>query len=495
MTTVVNHCPDVRKRRGARVRVLLSGTMSAMPKMHPGRRYDLWFANPFRYDRHLFEMGESQVLLTWLQLKKKKKTARNYMRQNFHGLPWKVYVNSGRMTYLQDYTCGEEEIKGSWPTWSFKTFDLKELRDLILNPWSEREPDPNATWYERPVSGQPHRIFIEDVKISQRKKRLKLTEIQRAFPEVELFIMPTIGANMNLLFGCGFTAGCIDMMGMRSINQNSIFLPNGRCVKWENIPLYKDEINYFGFDATEVQDADFGMMFCIASYRYAAHHWDDPTGMFANRTINGGDYYNPTMYAGALSYKNAKHFKPEEVKPTDKLLCDSCSLWRKCPVYRTEEVCALPGSETGKLAKLALSRNADDVVEMLASIVSKQAERVEQKIDDEKFLEAGFDKNIDKMLNNVFKNGVQLAKLRDPSLGRAPLVQINAGPQTQQAAVAAADPRALASQVISEIEATGVKREDITEEMIEQHLQGLSPKAKQLESAEVVDAEVAEDDE
>lgn len=151
----------------------------------------------------------------------------------------------------------------------------------------------------------------------------------------------------------------------------------------------------------------------------------------------------------------------------------------------------MPGTESRKLSELALSRNSDDIVEMLASIVSKQAQRVEEDIQNETFSESKRNKDVDKNLNNLFKNGVQLAKLRNPALGR-PLVQINAGtPQQQQARqVAAADPRALAMSVIEEIEATGVKREDITEEMIDQFIKdNHAPKAI-TQGDDVVDAEV-----
>ena len=144
-------------------------------------------------------------------------------------------------------------------------------------------------------------------------------------------------------------------------------------------------------------------------------------------------------------------------------------------------------SETRKLADLALSRNADDVVTMLQSVVSKQAERVETRIEDEKFADKGFDPDIDKMLNNLFRNGTTLAKLLNPALGR-PLVQIN-GNITPSAQVAQADPRALASTVIAELEASGVKREDMTQEMIEEYMRSkYAPK-----QIEAIDAEVEGD--
>lgn len=469
---------------------------AAMPKMHEGRRYDLWWEDPFKYANHLRESGECQVYFTYTNLHRKKIDPRAFMRQHFHGMPWKCYVSAENFTYLIDYRCGENEHRGSWPNWQASDFNLRELQDLIETPWSEREVLPNVPWYEVPIPTQQHRIFIRDLKTGNdeltKNRRRRMTKIQRMFPEVELFIKPA-QFSMGLMFGAGFSAGCLDPYRERGLRKGAIYLPSGKRVAIISTLAYRDKIEYFGFDPEEVKyDQDVGLLYTIASIRYAAHHWDDPTGPFSSksRAFSQPDYQNPDMYAGMPSYQVINNFRGEKAKDTDKILCDSCSLWRLCPAYRTEAVCGLPSSESKRLSELALSRNADDVVEMLASIVSKQAERVETKIDDEKFLESGHDKDIDKMLNSLFKNGTQLAKLRDPSLGRAPLVQINAGaPQARQ--VAQADPRALAATVIEEIEASGVRREDITEQMIEDHLRGYATQ-HQLEG-EVVDAEVADE--
>ena len=469
-----------------------------MVKMHPGRRYDLYWEDPFKYSEHLKEMGEYNVLFTFYKLKKYRIDAREFMRQHFHGFPWKAYIFHPDCTILIDYTCEPRETKGSWPSWYFRQYDLEELGDYIQTPWNARIPDELAEWWDIPHVDQPHRVFCWDVLVGKdeidRHRRRRLSKIQRLYPEVELFIKPAV-ISYSLLFGSGFAAACVDPYRHRWDSRGAFYAPNGRVVHLERVEEFSKEIEYLGFDPHEVRyDQDIGLLYFIASLRYAAHHWHDSTGPCTNKSGRQSkpDFWNPDMYAEMPSYSNT-YFNQDKIKDTDKILCDSCSLWRKCPTYRSGEVCGVNGTDGKRLSELALSRNADDVVEMLASIVSKQAERVEKKINNEQFTEGGFDKDIDKMLNNVFKNGTSLAKLRNPNLGR-PLIQINANitPEQQKAKeIAAADPRALAMGVIEEIEATGVKREDITEEMIEKHIQS-NYGQKQIEG-EVLDAEVEDD--
>lgn len=467
--------------------------------MHPGRRYDLYWEDPYKYAAHMRELGECQAYFTYTNLHFKRMDARAFMRQNFHGMPWKCYIAAKHFTYLIDYTCGPEEHRGSWPNWNAPKYDLEDLQDLILNPWVDRKVNPDAPWYEHPVHGQPHRVFVEALGSGatefERNRRRRIAKIQRLFPEVELFIRAKT-FNIPFMFGCGFSAGCLDPYRHRGLKKGCVYTPSGKEVHLERVEEFSDEIEYMGFDPYEVRyDQDVGLLYTMASVRYAAHHWDDPTGPFYNvkGKFASTDFHNPDMYAEMPSYEVINNFRGEKAKDTDKILCDSCSLWRLCPAYRPEAVCGLPSSDSKKLSDMFKSRNADDVVEGLAAIVSKQAERVESKMDEEKFSSGGHDKEIDKMLNNLFKNGTQLAKLRDPSLGRAPLVQINANsPQALQAGkVSTADPRALAATVIQEIEATGVRREDITEQMIEDHLNSYAPKA--LNGGDVLDAEVADE--
>ncbi|UTN91168.1 hypothetical protein SEA_POKYPUPPY_8 [Gordonia phage PokyPuppy] len=466
-----------------------------MPKLHEGRRYDLWWQNPFKYYEHLKDCGETQVLFDHSLLTKYKVDPRAFMRQHFRGMSWRCYIINTDCATLIDHTCGPEETLGSWAVWDAQEHNLEELKDLMEVPWKDREVSYLADWYEMPHPNQKHRVFIKNMIAGRvdpiwRKRRQRLTKIQRLYPECEMFIKPK-HFGMGLAFGSGFSASCLDPYEFRWLERGKIVLPNGRNVHLERVEEFSKEIEYFGFDPHEVRyDQDTGLLYCITAIRYAAHHWDDPLGPFyrKNSYLDGPDFKNPDMYARMPSYERFN--RPlDKIKPTDQVLCDSCSLWRLCPAYRTGEVCGLPSSETRRLADMALSRNADDVVDMLASVVSKQAERVERKIDDEKFLESGYDKDVDKLLNNLFKNGATLAKLRNPALGR-PLVQINATVDPKAQAIEQADPRALAMGVIQELEDSGIPRDQITEEMVEKHLQA-NYAPKQLEG-DVVDAEVAD---
>ncbi|ANA85873.1 hypothetical protein SEA_EXIGUO_9 [Gordonia phage Exiguo] len=467
-----------------------------MPKLHQGRRYDLWWQNPFKYYEHLKDSGESQVLFDHSLLHKYKVNPREFMLQHFRGMSWRCYIVNEDCATLIDSTCGPEQTLGSWAVWDAQKHDLGELKELMEVPWKDRPISEHADWYEIPHPAQQHRVFIKNMISGKqdelwKKRRQRLTKIQRLYPECEMFIKPK-HFGMGLAFGAGFSASCLDPYQFRWIERGKIVLPNGRNVHLERVDEFAREIEHLGFDPYEVRyDQDVGLLYCIAAIRYAAHHWDDPTGPFyrKNNYLDGPDFKNPDMYAQMPSYDRV--VRPlDKIKPTDQILCDSCSLWRLCPAYRAEEVCGLPSSETSRLAKLALSRNADDVVEMLASVLSKQAERAENAIDEEEATGKA-NPQVDKMLNNVFKNGTTLAKLRNPALGR-PAVQVNIGAAAQQAqAVEAADPRALAMTVITDLEQRGVPREEITQEMIEAHMQEhYAP--KQIESS-VVDAEVSDD--
>lgn len=469
-----------------------------MPKLHEGRRYDLWWENPLKRPDLLVDSGECQVILNYLKLHKRGMTARQFMQMHFHGMPWKCYVMDKYNCYLIDYTCEDKEIRGSWPVWDFRTSSFQDLKELIEVPWDRRPIHINAQWWEIPVEGQQHRVFCYSVPAERFNqlivnRRIRLSKVQRLYPEVELFLRMKY-MSIPLAFAAGFSACSIALEDTASLKHSSIFLPNGKEVRLPEIERYKQYIEYFGFDINEVRNNhDEQMLYNIASVRYAAHHWDDPTGPYApekGRFVKTNPEYNqPDMYAPMPSYQNNKMFngKYDKMKDTDKILCDSCALWRLCPAYRAEAVCGLPGTESKKLADLALSRNADDVVSMLASIVSKQAERVEARIEDEQLAPGGHDKEIDKMLNNTFRNGVQLAKLRDPSLGR-PLVQVNVAQNPNTKAIASADPRVIAAGVIAELESSGVRREDITESMINDYLtQFAPPQLEPYTDAEVVD--------
>ncbi|ANA86074.1 terminase small subunit [Gordonia phage Kvothe] len=449
-----------------------------MPKMHQGRRFDLYFEDPITYYRQMIEAGESNVLFDFGTIRKKKINPWIWMKRHFHGMPWKCYISGNWCTIQIDYTCEINEVLGVYPSWDYEKFNTKELRDYVERPWSQYVIEGQGDYASKPNPNQPHRIFVRGISAGRSHqeiaKRKKMTEIQKACPEVEFFIIPR-AYMFGLMFGAGFSACSFSPAFYSTQNAGRVILPNGYPVKWDEIPDFQNAFDHLGYDAEWIQDdRQNAILFMIESARYAAHHWDDPTGPFHKGPRIAADYSNPDMYAEVPSYQNQKHFTAEANSETDKILCNACSLWRKCPSYRDGEVCNVTSSDTSKLVKLAQSRNADDVVNMLSSVLGMQAGRLEKRIENEEQDEDGkLDPQVDKLANSVFKNGTTLAKLLNPALAR-PLVQVNVGDSNKAVtAVAQSDPRVMAAYVMKEIEKDGVAREDITKEMFQEKMEQL----------------------
>jgi len=387
-------------------------------------------------------------------------------------------VVDNRCGYEQDYTCKEREVKGVYPTWDYKKYNLKELRDYVENPWSSSyDLSPDLQYFEKPKPDQPHKIFIRDcftgIRMKEKMRIKHLAKIQRVYENVEFFLVPK-SYGFGMMFGMGFTSSSFGAFHWVKSNNGMMVSPGGKKIPWRQIPEYKEVFENMGYDPAWVQEDRYhGIQYMIDAARWAAHHWDDPTGPYPRPRNYKTDYNVPEMYVPSLSYKSVPTFNREKIKPTDKILCNSCSLWRKCPAYRSGEVCNLSKSTTRKLAKLAGSRNAGDVVEMLSGIVEVQAGRAERLLEEEEVTNKS-NSDVDTALNSLFKNGKQLALLLNPNLGR-PLVQINnmnGIPHAQATqAINSADTRGLAAMVIKEIEATGVPREQITEQMVLDHIQ------------------------
>jgi hypothetical protein len=458
-----------------------------MEHENAGRRYSLAYRDPYNYWRDLLDAGEYEVSWTAPDVMSKRIDTQRFMRTNFAGTPWRQLHISDWCAWDQDYTCARDEVIGVYPVFNIDKHPLSDLKDYLENPWGDRAVQSDLDWFERPVHGQINRVVIKSLRagdaFEQRKVR-KLRDIQLAYPEVEFFIH--YSNNYNILFGSSFGGG--DFNPRFASIGNRITLPGGRSVKDYDYP----EVKALGFDPSDfVGSITERTLFNITSARYAAHHWENPTGLSKRRPrLREVDHSSPTMFAHAPNSSIKTAFPAELVKPTDKIVCDHCSLWRMCTSYRKASVCNMAGTESKKLSDMALSRDAGVITDMLASIVSKQAERAERALTDEQFSAKtdGLDPQVDKMLNSLFKNGVQLAKLRDPTLGK-PLVQINNNTLNAggaAASVGGADPRALVASVVAQIEAKGIDRSEITQEMVELAMQEHVESTPDVQDAEIV---------
>lgn len=466
-----------------------------MTQQVSSRPYDLFIRDPYNSYKQMQELGEYCASFSAARVIKNRHRFDEWRFMNLHfgNRPWRSYTIGNWKTMEYDHKCEHQEPAGVYPSWHIIDDTFSTLKDYIDNPWNKKI-GMGIDWTDRPKFNQPHRIFIVGVRTDSRadpsmQARLgKLRDIQLAYPEVEFFIHGTDA--YPVLFGLDMTAGDFDPY--RSAQGNKIILPGGRRVYKPEFTEREHEIKALGFTVNDlIEDPTNCQKYNIASARYAAHHWSSPTGLLKRKSKNIlVDKIVPTNKVRPHNV-TVTTFPKELIKPTDKIACDACSLWRVCHSYRKGSVCNLPGTESKKLSEMALSRDAGVITNMLASIVSKQAERVETVLDDEKFNKE-INPEVDKMLNNLFKNGVQLAKLRDPNLGR-PLVQINnvQGSIGANQKVANADPRGIVSHIVSEIEATGIDRSDITEQMIKDYMSQQQNLA--IGSGEITDAEVVEE--
>jgi hypothetical protein len=157
--------------------------------------------------------------------------------------------------------------------------------------------------------------------------------------------------------------------------------------------------------------------------------------------------------------------KLSDAQEGDMIACDSCSLNLKCKYFRVGAVCGVPGSDNSDLGRYFNTRDSGLILEGLGKLLETQSERVQRGLQTEEALQE-LDPEVSKLVSNLFDQGVKLAKLVDPSLRTSPAkIQINAGAGSQTA-VMQMSPQELVAGVMRELEKQGIRREDITDDMI-----------------------------
>ena len=182
------------------------------------------------------------------------------------------------------------------------------------------------------------------------------------------------------------------------------------------------------------------------------------------------------------------------------MTCSTCSLWRKCSLYREGSVCTVGGTNGRRLAEQFRSRNAAEVGEGLRRLVEMQAELVDdehaQFVAINEKVEATDDPedapdpvemerrrtSLMRNMNSVFGNAAKLYALDRPT---SPQVQVNVGmvgPGSAPVDPQRDDARTLASKAMAELEAKGV---DPTDEAIQAQIASYSRQAE----SEVIEGE------
>lgn len=372
-----------------------------------------------------------------------------------------------------EYTRGDtiEKPTAVYPTWDYTEDNLTMLEELIANPVGENEDicrDSSVAPDERPVFGQEHRIVVVNLPISGsgpgRRILRQISELQAEYPECKIHIHGLYG--FRSAFSHGF--GAVDIEARTTAAKGKVILPNGKEMRHEMTITQTQWVRLLGFSPVDLETPRMRCMFIIKSALWAGENF---TKNVAFRTR--GDMGDP---AAPLLPATTKDFRSRRVatRSGDKFHCDSCSLAASCKYYREGSVCNLPDAETSTLVRMFKSRDAEQIVDGLSSVLGTQAERLEYGLALEE-VEGELSGEVTKIAHGLLTHGSKLARMLNPDLAGRPQVGVFVSGQ----ATVTQNPKGLVGGIVAQLVAAGVPRDRITEEMVINLLAGgeVTPKA------------------
>lgn len=423
---------------------------------------EVWFRNPHNYIRELAEVGEPFNIVWDRGMLIKKRIdpvphAKLYLGEN---TDFNILCIGQQGTAHLDKDHSLSNPLAVYPTWEYgENFNI--LEEMIS---SEIGLDVAACTSdvpvdERPVYGQPHRVVITNLpdarSAANRPFYRNLMELQEEYPNCNVTLHGSY--SYRIMFGMGF--GSADVEPRDHAANGRVVLPNGKVVAYARTVGQLQWINLLNTSVVDLKQPRNRCIFNIRSARWAGEHFADNI-LFKSQGKVDVDPQSPFTEIATTNNWNTKSI----LKRTegDMINCDTCTLADGCKLYREGAVCSVKGSETSALAQLFQSRDSGRIIDGLGTILAAQTKRLEMGMESEEDMEV-LDPEVTKIMNQLFTNGVKLAKLIDPTLTK-PLVQINNG---KAAAVGGADPKQLAAEVVRALEAQGIPRENITTEMFQ----------------------------
>lgn len=423
---------------------------------------EVWFRNPHNYIRELAEVGEPFNIVWDRGMLIKKhidpiQHAKLYLGEN---TDFNILCIGQQGTAHLDKDHSLSDPIAVYPTWEYgENFNI--LEEMVSSPigldTSACTADVPAD--QRPKYGQDHRVVITnlpDARTSANRPFYRnLMELQEEYSNCNIMLHGSY--SYRIMFGMGF--GSADVEPRDSAANGRVCLPNGKVVAYARTVGQLQWINLLNTSVVDLKQPRNRCIFNIRSARWAGDHFTEDV-LFKSQGKVEVDPDSPHAEIATTNRWNTKSIL--ERTEGDMINCDSCSLSDGCKLYREGAVCSVKGSETSPLAELFQSRDSGRIIDGLGTILAAQTKRLEMGMETEEDMEV-LDPEVTKIMNQLFTNGVKLAKLVNPNLTK-PLVQINNG---KAAAVSGADPQAMAQEVIRALEAQGIPRENITTEMFQ----------------------------
>lgn len=450
---------------------------------------EVWFRNPFNYVRELIETRTSLVAWDRGILKKKSIDPAKHAELYFPAdMDYRLLVigNQGAAEIKRGYDMSNPVAV--YPVWEYGD-DFEALESMCatnVGDDPESVNDMELPPDERPVRGQEHRVVVSRFPHAGsgpgRRFLRMLSELQQENPHVIIHLHGAYG--YGAAFGYALRSADIEPRTLAA--KGKVILPNGKEMAYERTANCAHWVTLLGWVIGKLSIPQERCKYNIESAKWAGVNY------MTNVKFKTGRVYEPVAADAALATAPVKAETKSHLiggvkyKPGDKVTCDTCSVASACKYFREGAVCSVPGTESEKLAGMFSTRNSDDIIDGLASLMGTNAKRLEMGREQEEDI-GELDPEVTKIINNMFRHGVNLAKLVNPALATPKVgVQINTG--GGPAAVAAGDPRKLASGIVRELEERGVKRDKITPPMIEAVVSGDEDKLKvEIEKSQAID--------
>lgn len=482
----------------------------------------LWVRDPIDYLETILDTPWATVRTVWSSefLLETGVSPRKALSVLIPGGNWEALALDAEWAY---FMTGKDRKTRKWPRWTYGD-DLKRLMELFAS--SKRFvvdfPGLNVPKRDRDEFANYYHNF------------------QRACPDAKPHIHGAVAYSKSI----GLHPYSCDLDPTHLPDRNSVQLPNGRLVGERELKKILDPeasaavkkehqywlkmIGYSSFHQVEAYASK--VRFEFASMSWAVQNWDTIT----DATIHGiPRVKKPTSYTDEEMDKSflerlSEMSGPDDVYrpkgnadrgswrwygrkplPTDRIACDTCSLADVCRAFRQGSVCAVPGTEGDSLQKRFGTRSSSSIISGLQELTKINVKRIERALqveeenweyenEDGQKTRAHLDPELTKLIDKTVQHGEKIAKLVDPRLRPGPAAQVlinnqnGAGGQNQ---LAHATPQQMTAAVVRELESRGVKREDITPEVINDHikvLSNMSPNGDFNDDEDIVDVEVDE---
>lgn len=436
---------------------------------------EVWFRNPDNYIKELVEQGQGNIAWSRGLLVKKKIDPVKHAMLYFGpaGIKFRVLLVGEQGTCELRTGNTLEKPAAVYPTWQYGTDDLSLLEELLERPVGQDMMacnDKSVAPDERPVWGQEHRVVIIDIPplntAPGRKMMALLKTFQEDYPEAIIHVHGLYG--YRPAFGMGL--GSADVEVRTSAQKGKLLLPSGKEERYERVTVNAQWITMLGFKPADMSVPRNRCMYNIQSALWAGKYFDQIFN-FKGRKVEPDTTTPAASYTPPTDNRTIMKNKLP-VLAGDKFECNTCSLSDHCKHFRDGAVCSLPDSESRELSSFFRTRDSGQILDGLSMLVQKSAERAERAIKVEEVL-GDINPDTTKLISQVFDQGQKLAKLVDPSLRAGPRVSVNVGANGAQI-TSGTNPRQLIASAIRELEGQGIRREDITPEMIQGLLEGMA---------------------